>query len=174
MTFTKAHALAVSIKAKLSPYCSRCEIAGSIRRRCQEVGDVEIVCVPLKEKDGLFDDIMVVNRGFIQAVNQWEKVRGNPEGSYTQRIIDGEKLDIFIANENNWGLIYAVRTGSRDFSHYKLASRWKKLGYESKHGVLWKDDEPTYVREEKDLFKLLGRDWVEPEDRDERFNPPPH
>lgn len=38
--------IAEPLLALLRPACSRVEIAGSIRRRCAEVGDVELVAVP--------------------------------------------------------------------------------------------------------------------------------
>ena len=137
----------------LKPYCLRIEIAGSIRREKPEVKDIEIVAIP-----GNLE-------GFAREVNKLQKVKGEPTGKYTQRILpEGIRLDLFIANEKNWGLIFAIRTGSVDFSHKTLACGWVKKGYHSKDGKLIdKQGREIVLREERDLFDLIGIPFVKPE-----------
>jgi len=152
MKYGDAIAIAKKYKDLLSPYCSRIEIAGSIRRAKPEVGDIELVAIP--------KDI----EGFANEVNKLEKVKGEPTGKYTQRILpEGINLDLFIANERNWGLIFAIRTGSADFSHKVLATGWVKKGYHSVNGMLIKDGKEVEVREERDLFDLIGIPYMGPE-----------
>ena len=43
MEYNKALEIAEKTKAQLAPYCERIEIAGSIRRKKPDVGDIEIV-----------------------------------------------------------------------------------------------------------------------------------
>lgn len=154
----------------LKPHCWRIEIAGSIRREKPEVKDIEIVAIPR--------DLI----GFSNEVNKLEKVKGEPMGKYTQRILsEGIKLDLFMANERNWGLIFAIRTGSAEFSHKVLARGWVRAGYKSVNGMLRQncflqelaDKNKTQVfgqiidvREEKDLFNLIGVPYIEPNQRD--------
>jgi len=137
----------------LKPYCTRIEIAGSIRREKPEVKDIEIVAIP-----GNIES-------FAREVNKLQKVKGEPTGKYTQRILpEGISLDLFIANEKNWGLIFAIRTGSVDFSHKTLACGWVKKGYHSKDGKLIdKQGREIVLREERDLFDLIGIPFVKPE-----------
>jgi len=136
----------------LKLFCQRIEIAGSIRREKPEVKDIEIVCIP--------QDLT----GFSAEVNKLQKVKGKPSGKYTQRILpEGIKLDLFIANEKNWGLIFAIRTGSADFSHKILACGWVKKGCHSKDGKLSdKQGREIILREEEDLFDFIGIPFVEP------------
>ena len=103
--------------------------------------------------------------GFAREVNKLQKVKGEPTGKYTQRILpEGIRLDLFIANEKNWGLIFAIRTGSVDFSHKTLACGWVKKGYHSKDGKLIdKQGREIVLREERDLFDLIGIPFVKPE-----------
>lgn len=142
----------------LKPFCSRIEIAGSIRREKLEVKDIEIVAIP--------DYAFEVGGGFssfCKEVKNWQKVKGEPTGKYTQRILpEGIKLDLFMATPENWGLIFAIRTGSAGFSHEILARSWVKAGYKSVNGMLTKNGEATEVKEEEDLFKLIGLPYVEP------------
>lgn len=145
---------------QLRPHCVRAEIAGSIRRRKSEVGDIEIVIIPKPYELGLFES------GIASVVNKWKKVRGELPCKYTQRILpEGIALDLFFAEEDNWGNIFAIRTGSADYSHKILATQWVKRGFKSIDGYLWREDERYDIREESDLFRLIGIPHIEPEYR---------
>lgn len=162
MQLEQAELIAEEVKALLAPHCERIEIAGSIRRRKLEVGDIEIVAIPKPYDVGLFES------GIALVVNQWEKVKGELPCKYTQRILpEGIKLDLFFAMPDNWGLIFAIRTGSADYSHKVLAAGWVKAGYKSVDGMLT-DRETGLTRvvpDEKELFRLAGVEWIPPERR---------
>lgn len=163
--YAEAYAIALDVLEQLRPHCIRAEIAGSIRRKKAMVGDIEIVAIPKPySTGGLFND-----NGIATVVNQWEKVRGNMEygkTKYTQRILpSGIALDLFFAEEDNWGNIFAIRTGSADYSYKVLASTWASQGYKSEGGYLFKNGEKFGAKEEKDLFEKLGLRYVEPEAR---------
>ena len=147
---------------ELKPHCIRAEIAGSIRRKKPDVGDIEIVVIPKPYYIGLFED------GIASVVNKWEKVKGemSNERKYTRRVLPGGiELDLFLAEEGNWGHVLAIRTGSAKFSHKILANTWFREGYQSIDGYLYKDGKKYEMKEEKDLFELLNLRYVEPEDR---------
>src|SRR3989339_1637428 len=158
--YAKAYKIALEVLEQLKPYCERIEIAGSIRRKKAEVGDIELVIIPKPYSIGLFES------GIATVINKLEKVRRELPCKATQRILpSGIKLDIFFATEENWGNIFAMRTGSSDYSHKVLANGWVRQGFKSEGGYLFKNGERYEVREEKDLFKLIGVRYVEPEDR---------
>jgi DNA polymerase/3'-5' exonuclease PolX len=158
--YATAYKIALEVLEQLKPHCERIEIAGSVRRKKAEVGDIEIVAIPKPYKIGLFQT------GIATVVNQWQKVKGELPCKYTQRILpSGIKLDLFFAEEGNWGSVFAIRTGSADYSHKVLANGWVRQGFKSEGGYLFRDGERYEVREEKDLFKLIGVPYVEPEDR---------
>lgn len=157
MNYKDAKQIAMKAAEELRPYCNRTEIAGSIRRKKSDVKDIEIVCIPKDE------EILQ----FAALVNQWEKIKGEPTGKYTQRRLpEGINLDLFMAKPRNWGLIFALRTGSAAYSHKILAGTWVRLGYRSVDGMLTKEEKLFGVPEEADLFDLLGLDFIEPEYRD--------
>jgi DNA polymerase/3'-5' exonuclease PolX len=163
MNYDAALAIAERLKADLAPYCTRIEIAGSVRRQRPQVKDVEICAIPLQEPSDLFGDELVAHHGFCAAVNRWRAIKGQPSGRYTQRRLpEGITLDLFIADAENWGLILAVRTGSAEFSHQVLGTGWVKAGYTSLNGHLYRRGQRIAVREETDLFALIGLPWVEP------------
>ena len=160
MKLNQATEIAERVKAQLAPHCDRIEIAGSIRRRKSDVGDIEIVAIPKPYDVGLFAS------GIAPIVSAWPKVRGELPCKYTQRTLpDGIALDLFFATAENWGLIYAIRTGSADYSHRVLACGWVRNGYKSAGGMLARDGVAVPVMEERDLFRLARVKWIPPEDR---------
>ena len=174
MKYEEALEIAERVEKELEPYCKRIEIAGSIRRKRPECGDIEIVLVK--------DDV----EGLKSVVDKWIKVKGEVTGRYTQRLIEGGKvkLDIFMANEDNWGNIFLIRTGNWVFSRWMMGIKAREMGYKHAGGYLWEPVESDVLwrkenaakttpngvkcicREEKDVFELLDVDWIEPEDRD--------
>ena len=158
--YVEAYKIALEVLEQLKPYCERIEIAGSLRRKKSEVGDIEIVAIPKPYSVGLLED------GIASVVNKWQKVKGELPCKYTQRVLpEGIKLDLFFAEEGNWGSILAIRTGSADYSHYVLANGWVRNGFNSSGGYLYRNGEKYELREEAELFRLIGMSYVEPEDR---------
>lgn len=155
MNHQQALQIAEKVKQELKPYCNRIEIAGSIRRLKSEVKDIEIVAISNDR----------FQLGLI--VNQWKKLKGDVGGKYLQRELpEGINLDLFFATEKNWGLIFAIRTGSAEYSHKVLAVSWVKAGYKSVNGMLTKNNQEVEVREETDLFQLIRINYVPPEERE--------
>ncbi|HTA83476.1 MAG TPA: hypothetical protein VK783_11095 [Bacteroidia bacterium] len=161
MKYEIALPIAEEVLKLLSPHCFRCEIAGSLRRKKSEVGDIDIVLFPRPY------GINLLESGIATVVNKWMKVKGELPCKHTQRLLpSGVKLDLFFANKTNWGYIYTIRTGSVEFNKRKLASGWVRKGYEGIEGYLYKEGKRIDVPEEIDLFNLIGLQYVEPEDRD--------
>lgn len=157
----QAQEIAESVVADLIEHCHRIEIAGSIRRKRKQVGDIEIVCIPKEYDVGLFES------GIATVINKWKKVKGELPCKYTQRIHpSGVKVDIFFAQKENWGLIYAIRTGSAEYSHKVLATGWSRRGYKSIDGMLHKNGRPVAVPDEETLFRIAGVDYIAPEQRE--------
>lgn len=157
MQLQEAKTIAQKYLELLKPLCCRCEIAGSIRREKPEVKDIEIVCIPR----------MVTILEFIELVNSWYKIKGEPTGKYTRRSLpEGIHLDLFIANENNWGMIFFIRTGSAEYSK-SMADRWVKMGYHSKDGILFDSEgNKFYMKEEVDVYNFLQLMFVPPKYRE--------
>lgn len=187
--------MAQEVLGMLSPHCERAVVAGGIRRQAEVCGAIEIVCIPKRETKkvvtrpavvigpDLFNPKPRVVRpeesetvtlpvpGFTRAVDSLCRVKGQPSGRYTQRLVWSKatgpvKVDIFMPRTENWGYILAIRTGPAEFSS-ALGTRWARLGYRSEDGMLIDregNDVPVY--EEQDMFSLLGLQWSEPDFRD--------
>jgi DNA polymerase/3'-5' exonuclease PolX len=170
MNLREAKTIADRVVARLAPHCDRIQIAGSIRRQKADVGDIEIVAIPKTFGGDLFggDGPRSRSPGFVDVVLGLGRVlAGKPAtGKYIKLSIpDGIQLDLFTATSENWGHILAIRTGSATYSHEVLAKGWVRAGYHSMEGMLCSKAHKIPVREERDLFNLIGLPWVEPQGR---------
>jgi DNA polymerase/3'-5' exonuclease PolX len=168
MVYHDISKIAEKYKSLLDPHCIRIEIAGSVRRMKIDCRDIEYVIIPKPYDVGLFES------GIAMIINQWQMVKGDLPGKYTQRILpEGIKADIFFATEENFGLIYLIRTGSADFSR-RIANRWVDRGYHSFEGNLYytgsrttvkydiKKGKKIYTPTEIDVFNICGLPYIEP------------
>ena len=160
-----ADSMAAELVAMLEPHCEpgRIVVAGSIRRRRPTIGDIEVVCIPRP-----YDATPLFCSGIASIVNNWDAVKGELPCRYTQRLLPcGLKLDLFMPDPQGFGLQVAIRTGSAEWSHRRLAAAWVRAGYRSEGGVL-RDHAGRAVPtpDEQSLFRLIALPWVEPENRE--------
>jgi len=159
----------------IEPYIEKGEIAGSVRRQCKEVGDIEIVVVEsaFNSLDNLFHykyPGMVVN---------------GPRLKRFKYPKDKIQVELYVAQRHDYGRILAIRTGSSSFSHIKLAITWNRLGWCGtslglrrksecdKKGATWKvktefkgrETKPPSFDTEYAFFDFLGIPWIPPTNR---------
>lgn len=167
---------AMEIVNALAPHCEKIELAGSLRRRNNEVGDVEIVALPKNTRPRLAFGDKPYATYFDKALDELvaaNKLRRLNNGSkYVKfEIVAGfVQLDLFVVRgAAQWGVIYAIRTGPADFSHWLVTPKAKggglPDGYQVESGALWKDGMLIPTPEEKDFFEACGLAWKEPQDR---------
>lgn len=160
----------------LQPCCERLIVAGSLRRRKSEVGDIEILYIPkfATERDGLFDtkQINLVDRQLetMLASRSLEK-RINSLGSETwgernklARHSSGIPVDLFEATATNWFNYLVCRTGSAS-NNVRIASAaelkgWKWHPYDA--GFTDEEGRPVPVESEQDVYRLAGLPYLEP------------
>jgi DNA polymerase/3'-5' exonuclease PolX len=173
----------------LKDNCERIEIAGSIRRQKEEVGDIELVAIPKfveTKSNTLFGE--PVRQSLLEnLLYRMEQQRILVRRSVNGHTGWGERykraafatgndpnnpwwlaVDLFIVlPPSQFGLQYLVRTGSADFSH-RMFARANELGLHSENGA-WRRADGSVVEcpEEADVFNVLGLDFIPPEDRHE-------
>jgi DNA polymerase/3'-5' exonuclease PolX len=165
-------------------------IAGSLRRLCPEVGDVEHVVIPRRTKHleakpqaGLFGEPAHEE---VWLIDLWDRLDELVEEGVCAKVVYGEshrwgekyrgvvfqgvKHEIFAADAQNWGAILAIRTGPVEFSKH-LVGRLKGLGVYVQEGgyVRWAcgphAGEVVPCPEEQAYFELCEVAWKEPEKR---------
>jgi DNA polymerase IV (family X) len=194
MDLSDAHVIAADLVKRLAPFCERVgatgsvAIAGSVRRQCRYVKDVEIVAVPRWDEEidpeSLFGATKKVNALYeaiaktpMFGIVSWIKTGTDeqipwsikPEGKYWRGLLTGGiKLDLFLARPDNFGLIYCIRTGSAEFSK-ALVTHAANVGMPCVDGYLTHGGAPVPTPGERDVFDALGLKFIPPQDRiDER------
>lgn len=177
-----AASLAARIAAELGPACERCEVAGSVRRGKEIVGDIEFVVIPafspslLPHVPGvsLLDLALVAlvdKRKLIPAAkNEGERLRKYYVGSLLDQQGQRFKLEINISDAERWPVELAIKTGSAEFSR-KLVTWRKQGGFLPGHwriGDGWKvhqgADQILFESERQFIEAVCGA-WVPPEKR---------
>jgi DNA polymerase/3'-5' exonuclease PolX len=181
----KARSIAETLVAQMRPYCRRISVAGSIRRGCPEVGDIEIVAIPrwaeseaAEDPGSLFGDKKTLRENLLhrwatsQMAVRWIKTGTSeiipwtpkPEGRFWKGLVrDSIKLDLFLAAPDNWGPVFTIRTGCKEFSQALVTYAKYSTRYRFLEGYLVVEDKTVIpAREEGFVFDTLGVDWVEP------------
>lgn len=176
---SEASIIANKVRNHIAPAMDRIEVAGSIRRQKPIVGDIELVAIVADREKllKLVGDVGQTIKPSVPGVIPWTP---KPESRYIRvRLEEGMNLDLFIANPDNWGGLFLMRTGSASGSDGNAFngfvpgcfSRWKKLsggGRMTEVMPTMPDGTQLPVYEEQDFFDLLEMDFVPPVERTAR------
>lgn len=155
--------LAELLVKKMTPYCERVAIAGSVRRRKPEVGDVELVYIP---KEGV-DPVAELDRmGLV--VKRLNKLGRPTYGKLNKLMVHpGARIpvDFFATTADIWGMTMFVRTGPAEWN-VKAFKRLKELGMRGyPYKGVTKAGRMIQCRDEETMFKLLRWPMRSPERR---------
>lgn len=178
MAYADAILYANDLVNTLDHFCSRIEIAGSLRRKKETIGDIEIVLIPRRGLD-LFGSTMVYDDFGVEVALRAEGFHFTKNGSlykqaYNTSIVrSGDKgpvmFDLFLTTPEKWGCIFTIRTGSAEFSHNLVTKKsiggWCPSNLNFKDGRIWNGNHVLDTPEEADVFSALDLSWVRPEDR---------
>ena len=116
--------------------CEYIMVAGSIRRKKKEVGDIDIVVIVKDEEL------------FKKRAERWKE----------------HPIEIYRAHPDNFGNIELIRTGNALFSKYMIGVRPKVLGMRHRGGYLLdKEGNKIVCYTEEDYFKAVKVKFIEPE-----------
>ena len=148
---------------------SRVEVAGSIRRGKPEVGDVEVVALaaPSCRRESVRAALsgLHVHRGEPNAAGA-----AAPWGDRYYRglapVAEGTEagVDLFVVlPPAEWGVVYAIRTGSREFSQAAV-TRLHRWGLKSEQGRILKVEtgETLPCPNESMFFRYARLPWIDP------------
>ncbi len=164
--------------------CIRLVVAGSLRRRKAEVGDVELLYIPRFEevRDGLFDtkeqncvDVkldellrrsVLAKRENSLGIETWgekNKLAIHPRS--------GIPVDLFSANLLNWWNYLVCRTGSAE-NNIRISTAAQARGYQwhpyssgfthTERTALVTTYSERDVTSERDVFEIAGLPYLEP------------
>lgn len=171
--YAAALALAEELLAILAPVCERIEIAGSLRRRKVEIGDIELVAIPRYEIErDLFGEEVGRHSLLDAELRAWPPISNTltKNGERYKQFTWGDMtVDLFLVTAETWGVQLAIRTGSSDFSHWLVTSQAQggalPGAYHISDGRLWAGPMVLPTPEEADLFAAIGLPWIPPTER---------
>jgi DNA polymerase/3'-5' exonuclease PolX len=187
LTLFEARAMALRALELLAPSCDRIQVAGSIRRRRPEIGDIELVCIPSiasMSQPGLFGEQVEIDtinlldaacREFLEDgtfTHRLDKNGRRAFGSKYKRLaFEGVGLDLFsVLAPAQFGVVYLIRTGSAEFSHRLVTPQylggWMSFAHYVKDGALWCGGALLETPEEHDVFAAINRPYVDPWERE--------
>lgn len=185
MDHVRAHRIAEEYCKLLFPACKRIQIAGSLRRLKPAVDDIDLVAEPLiVPVHDLFGD-QVGERNLLHDLLDSLKASGRlqlddqvrRDGLRSKRFVHSDHgdlraitIDLWIVNPPaQWGVLFALRTGPADYSHWLVTQRSKGGAMPAeaycKDGAIWYDDMPLPMAEERDFFTFLDLGFRDPVER---------
>jgi DNA polymerase (family 10) len=134
------------------------EWAGSLRRMRENIGDIDILATgPDKEK-------------IIHTFTHLPEVKEILASGETKASIiaeGGTQIDLRVVEEDSYGAALQYFTGSKGHNiHLRGIAKAKGIKI-NEYGV-FKGNKKIAGKEEKDVYRSLGMDWIEPELREDR------
>jgi DNA polymerase (family 10) len=171
MELSKAREIGETLKFLLTGSYERMVVAGSIRRRKPEVGDIELLCIPRFE-NGV--DMLDKELGKMRDLGILD-LRRNKRGSTTYgpknklmvHVPSGIGVDIFSTTEECWPVALVVRTGGKQ-TNIRISMAALAKGYEfHAYGSGFSTPQGEIVcRSEQEVFDAVGLPYREPWERD--------
>jgi len=154
MDLERAQRVAREVIKRLSPYCQKIEVAGSVRRKKPTVNDIDFVLIP-SDLWNLHHEIM----GMGQVRMSGMKIM--------RVMVSSVQVDLYIASPETWATLLLIRTGSAK-NNIRLAALAKKRGWHlaaSGDGLFNEKGERIAGDSEQSIYQALGLPWQLPEER---------
>jgi DNA polymerase (family 10) len=148
------------------PEVERLEVAGSYRRRCETIGDIDLLAIASRPLP-----VMEAFRAYAQV----DKILMAGETRSTVVLGSGLQVDLRVVPAECYGAALVYFTGSKEHN-VKLRRRAVEKGLRiSEYGVFQVPEAPAESadpciagREEADVYATVGLAWIPPELREDR------
>jgi len=134
------------------------KVAGSVRRRKETIGDVDILVVtdnPTKVMD------------FFVSMKDIEKMWGKGETKSSVRLKEGFDVDLRVIPERCFGSALQYFTGSKEHN-IKTRIIAQKKGFKLNEYGIFKGKNFIGGKTEEEVYQILGMEWIPPELRENR------
>ncbi len=137
---------------------ARAEIAGSLRRWKETVGDIDILAT------GDAKAIMAAFAGFSEV----EEVLARGDKKSSVRLSGGIQADVRVVDEDSFGAALVYFTGSKEHN-INLRTIAVEKGYKlNEYGLFGKDGKSLAGKTEESVYGKLGIAWIPPELREDQ------
>ena len=158
--FLKSRVRELEARLKKLKEVERVNVAGSIRRSKETIGDVDILVT--SQKPALVMDFFVSQPGISRVV-----AHGDTKSSV--RLENGLEMDLRVVPEESYGAALLYFTGSKDHNVALREIAIKKGCKLNEYGLFKKEknrDVAVAGKTEKEVYEKLGLSYIEPEMRE--------
>lgn len=158
-----------------SPYCvdGKCVVAGSLRRKKEDIGDIELCMYPKSQVQlDIFGEAVGVvyplHNFILSHFKDYHYIRSGERLKSIQ--LEQTQLDLFIIfPPAQWGYRLAITTGPAEYSKWLVTHRHKGGALPSNcmcvDGAILRAGKTIPMPREEDFFELLDIPYPAPEDR---------
>jgi DNA polymerase (family 10) len=156
VAFPVAKRIAEALRQKTGS--KKIEWAGSLRRMKENIGDIDILATgPDKEK---------IIQAFVR-LPEVKEVLASGETKASVIVEGGTQIDLRVVEEDSYGAALQYFTGSKGHNiHLRGIAKAKGIKI-NEYGV-FKGEKKIGGKEEKEVYRSLGMEWIEPELREDR------
>jgi|ERR1044072_1931731 DNA polymerase/3'-5' exonuclease PolX len=136
MNLKNAEAITQHVIARIGKFCEIVSPAGSVRRQCNDVKDIDFVLIPKKtflsaaDLFGADSSTTILSNNFISSIKSLGKfTKGKPDGKHLQAIVWNAKVDFFMPDPWDYYRILCIRTGSQEYIKRVIGPAWRRLGW---------------------------------------------
>ncbi len=144
-------------KLKALKEVEKVEVAGSIRRRKETIGDIDILVISKNPSAVMDFFVKMPNVDFVQG-------KGNTKSSVTLK--DGLDCDLRVLDSKSFGAALNYFTGSKEHNvalrQLAISRGWKL----SEYGLFDKNNNIIAGKTEEEIYQKLGLNYIDPEIRE--------
>lgn len=142
---------------KLNPKVQEIEMLGSLRRKCETVGDVDLAVSTTDAKS--------VIEHFCRFSHETLLEQGETKAAF--ELANGTRVDLRISDPSQWGTMLAHFTGSKEHNVALREYALKKNLSVSEYGIK-KNNKLITFKTENEFYHFLGLQFIDPELRENR------
>jgi len=163
MTLLEAYGIGMSILKHfeaLKGLYENIELAGSLRRRKETIGDIDILISAKKENWPKLHQHFITYAGVKEVL-----LSGETKSSVVLQ--EGRQVDLRTVEPHQWGAALQYFTGSKEHN-VRLRDIAKAIGLKLSEYGLFKSDTEERIggSTEEEIYELLGMEWIPPELRE--------
>jgi len=163
MTLLEAYGIGMSILKHfeaLKGLYENIELAGSLRRRKETIGDIDILISAKKENWPKLHQHFITYAGVKEVL-----LSGETKSSVILQ--EGRQVDLRTVEPHQWGAALQYFTGSKEHN-VRLRDIAKAIGLKLSEYGLFKADTEERIggSTEEEIYELLGMEWIPPEIRE--------
>jgi DNA polymerase (family 10) len=138
-----------------------CDYAGSLRRRSETVGDLDILVAAEAASAPAIMDAFATAPGVVEVLGKGD--------TKTSVVLDsGMQADLRVVPPDSWGAAIQYFTGSKDHNVAMRTLAVKKKLKVSEYGVFDESGKKVAGKDEASVYEAIGLRWMPPEMRENR------